>query len=101
MEAIIKKIQKKVKQQQKKEGGYQPDILHNVIQEFLTSLTIKETEKILFKYGFTKALDIYSKACGCSLLEEKDSDDRLKEILWIVLMETHIIEYTNLINFDL
>jgi hypothetical protein len=92
MEAIIKKIQKKVKQQQKKEGGYLPDIVHNVIEKFITSLTIKETEKIVYKYGFTKALDKYIKACGCSLLEEKDSDDRLKEILWIVLIESHIIE---------
>jgi hypothetical protein len=83
MEAIIKKIQKKVK----KEGG----CLVEVVDEFLTTLTIKETEKILFKYGFTKALDKYIKACG-SLLEELDSDKRMKEILYIVLIETRIIE---------
>ena len=91
METIIKKIQKKVKQQQKKEGGCLPDIVHDVIQEFLTTLTIEETEKILYKYGFTKALDKYIKTCGDNLLE-LDSDKRMKEILWIVLMESHIIE---------
>jgi hypothetical protein len=86
MEAIIKKIQKKVKKV-KKEGG----CLVEVVDEFLTTLTIKETEKILFKYGFTKALDKYIKACGCSLLEELDSDKRMKEILYIVLLESHNI----------
>jgi len=91
MEAIIKKIQKKVNQRYKKEKRDIYDINHDVIDEFLITLTNDETEKILYKYGFNKAIGLYIDTMG-SDISNIDSEKRMKCILYIVLMESRIIE---------
>jgi hypothetical protein len=95
MEAIIKKIQKKVNRLKKEKGNisdvdfFFQDINSKVVDEFVDPLTDAEVEKILYKYGFGKALHLYTDIVGFDI-NNIDSNYRMKSILSTVLMESMI-----------
>lgn len=78
MESIIKKLKSKTLRLWKKDASEVSDIYFKECDLYLQTLDTKACEKILFKYGFSKALDEYRDNFGLEQLENLEPIRRLR-----------------------
>jgi hypothetical protein len=87
MESIFKKLKGKMMKRYKKEKSNKVDILYEEIDKFLQWLDIKSSEKLLFKYGFSKALEEYKVTYGLEDIINYEPIRMLRCLIHHILLE--------------
>lgn len=67
------------------------DKLHMIIDDYVSFTELDEIEKIVFKYGFTKAIKLYDDSYGFNTDDVKD-DMFVRKLAYVIIRENITIE---------